>query len=88
MEVYKEFTVASKEGIHARPAASLVKLANAYSGEILIHYGNRVIDAKSIMSILAAGIGFGATITVSVAGDGAPAVLAEVVELLGESKAS
>lgn len=88
MEACKEFTVACAEGIHARPAACLVKLANTYSGEIFIHHNNRIIDAKSIMSILAAGIGFGAKIKVVVSGDSAQPVLEEIVGLLGENKPS
>ncbi len=83
MEASKEFLVACAEGIHARPAACLVKLANDYAGEVLIHYQEQVINAKSIMRILAAGIKAGARIKVVVSGDSPQPVLKEIEELLG-----
>jgi phosphotransferase system HPr (HPr) family protein len=86
METYKDLVVGCAEGIHARPAACLVRLANGYPGEIAIHYDNNVIDAKSIMSILAAGIGFGAKIKVVVSGDSADSVLDQIEDLLVAGK--
>ncbi len=83
MEISKEFLVACAEGIHARPAACLVKLANDYAGEVLIHYQDQVINAKSIMRILAAGIKAGARIKVVVSGDSPQSVLEEIEKLLG-----
>jgi len=82
LEVGKEVTVGCPEGIHARPAACLVRVANEYAGKITIHYQNQMIDAKSIMSILAAGIGHGAKIKVVVAGDAAEPVLEKIGQLL------
>lgn len=82
MEAYKEFTVGCAEGIHARPAASLVRIANGFAGDIHIHHDGQIIDAKSILNILAAGIGKGARIKVVAAGESAESVLAQIESLL------
>lgn len=41
-----------EEGVHARPAADLVRVANSYNSEIKIKVGGTVVDAKSVLSIL------------------------------------
>ena len=44
--------VINKMGIHARPAAMIVRLASRYDGEIWIHKDDERINAKSIMGIM------------------------------------
>ena len=46
-------------GIHARPAAMIVRIANAYSGEVWVEKDEERVNGKSIMGLmmLAAGNG-------------------------------
>ena len=47
----------NETGLHARPASELAKIAAKYQSTInLIIEGNPVINAKSILNIMAAGI--------------------------------
>ncbi len=44
--------VTNPEGVHARPADMIAKLANRYRSQISLTKGSLKIDAKSILSIL------------------------------------
>lgn len=44
--------VSNKMGIHARPAAMIVRIATRYSGEIWIDKNGEKVNAKSIMGIM------------------------------------
>jgi len=50
--IQREFKVTNVYGIHARPAAQLVKTASRFASEIFMHKGARKVSAKSIMGIL------------------------------------
>lgn len=54
-----ELVVGNKMGIHARPAAMIVRIANAYSGEVWVEKDEERVNGKSIMGLmmLAAGNG-------------------------------
>lgn len=44
--------VSNKMGVHARPAAMIVRIASRYSGEVWITKENERVNAKSIMGIM------------------------------------
>jgi phosphocarrier protein len=48
--------ILNETGLHARPASLLVKAATPFSSEITIEFKDNVFIAKSIMSILSAGL--------------------------------
>ncbi|MCP5514709.1 MAG: HPr family phosphocarrier protein [Spirochaetales bacterium] len=50
--IEKAVTVKNRAGIHARPAANIVKTANKFNCEIRIKKDNDEINAKSIMGII------------------------------------
>ena len=45
----KEFTILNKLGIHARPAAQFVKMANRFQADIFVEKDGEEVDGKSIM---------------------------------------
>ena len=45
-------TVSNKMGVHARPAAMIVRIASRYSGEIWVSKDEEKVNAKSIMGIM------------------------------------
>lgn len=52
--------IVSKSGLHARPADTLTKLAGRYQSKIeLLCKDSRIVNVKSILSVLAAGIDCG-----------------------------
>ncbi len=73
----KEFyyTINDKMGIHARPAAVMAKEAKNYGdSEITIHYGEKTAPASQLMKVMALGVKYGDTVTVSVEGGDEEAV--------------
>jgi phosphocarrier protein HPr len=80
-KVVREFTVENKYGIHARPAALLVKAAGKYASEILIGKKGSEVSAKSIMGLLTIEGHQGACLSVQTVGEDAEDAMAEITEL-------
>lgn len=79
--VCREFKVLNKYGIHARPAALLVKAAGKFSSDIFIGRKGMEVSAKSIMGLLTIEGHHGALINVRIVGVDADAALAEIAAL-------
>jgi phosphotransferase system HPr (HPr) family protein len=80
-ETRAEATVALPHGVdlHARPAAAFVRAAMAFEADVTIAAGEREVNAKSLLSVLALGAKAGSPLVLRA--DGADAVTA--VEDLG-----
>lgn len=50
--ITKEVIIANRAGIHARPAAMIVKVANKFKSNISLAKDDDEINAKSIMGII------------------------------------
>lgn len=66
--VQKQFTVIDETGIHARPATKLVQTASKFSSDMQLEYNGKKVNLKSIMGVMALGIGKGAQITITAEG--------------------
>ena len=75
-------TVVNPLGLHARPAAQLVKLANSFGSEIQLVKDGVPVNGKSIMGVMSLAAECGSTITVRAEGDDAAAAVAALVELV------
>lgn len=64
----KNVIILNETGIHARPAAMLVKTAGQFASDIFIEFQDKAINAKSIMNILSAGLQKGNEITLQATG--------------------
>ncbi|MCH3908446.1 MAG: HPr family phosphocarrier protein [Sphaerochaeta sp.] len=53
--VERELTILNRAGIHARPAASIVKVANGYKSELTFIKDTMEVNGKSIMGIITLG---------------------------------
>jgi phosphocarrier protein HPr len=61
-----QYTIKEKEGIHARPAAMLVKAAKETDSKITIQKDEKSAEATKLMAIMAMGIKCGDVVSVSV----------------------
>lgn len=59
-----ETTVKLKTGLHARPAAELVKLANTFQSSIYLENKNKRVNTKDVWEVLSSGIECGDPVTV------------------------
>jgi phosphocarrier protein HPr len=73
--------VLNEEGIHARPAGILVKLANNFSCDIELLVDDNTVNAKSIMSIMGLGLIKDTVVTIKADGADAEVALAEISAL-------
>lgn len=62
-------TLINPLGLHARAASKLVDVTKAYSSTITLTKDDKVVDAKSIMSVLLLGAPVGSTLDVEVIGE-------------------
>lgn len=60
--------IINETGLHARPASLLVKTATRFISDINIEFKDNIINAKSIMNILSAGLQKDAEIKIVAAG--------------------
>lgn len=73
--------VASKVGLHARPAAIIAEAAGEYDDEVLLSVaGEEPIDASSTMMIMTLGAEFGTEVIVESDNEEALAKIAELIE--------
>ena len=59
----------NKMGIHARPAAMIVRIANTYSGEVWVEKDDEQVNGKSIMGLMMLAAGKGSKLVVRAEGD-------------------
>ena len=85
----REVKILNKLGIHARPAAEIVKTAGRFKSNIIIVRDDLEVNAKSIMGVMMLAAEFGATIILRATGDDADAALdalaAVIANKFGES---
>ena len=84
--INKKAIIKNETGFHARPAAEFVKFCMKYDDEILIKNGIEEINAKSIVSILSAGLKKGMEIEVKVVGKNEEQVCEEVTKFIENIK--
>jgi phosphocarrier protein HPr len=78
----RDFHVANKLGIHARPAAMFVKTANRFSCDIFVEKDGEKVNGKSIMGLMMLAAGPGSKLTVHAHGQDASQALSEIETLI------
>jgi phosphotransferase system HPr (HPr) family protein len=70
--------------LHARPAANFVRTAMLFSARVWIAAGEREVDAKSLLSVLALGARRGTSIGLRAEGEDAAAAVAALAATVAE----
>ena len=74
--------IRNKFGLHARPAAEFVKLANTYRSEIMVRKYDLEVNGKSIMGMMMLAAECGVEITVRASGPDADQAVNDLVSLV------
>ena len=82
MIVERTVVIKNKQGLHARPAALFVQMANKFDCDITISKGKLKVNGKSIMGIMMLEAGKGSKVTVSAKGENAEEAISELEKLL------
>ncbi|WP_020657322.1 dihydroxyacetone kinase phosphoryl donor subunit DhaM [Amycolatopsis benzoatilytica] len=80
--VQKEFTLANEVGLHARPAAILVRSLASFDAEVSVRLGEQEADAHSVLALMSLGARQGDRIMVRARGQQAAEAVARVAELV------
>ena len=81
----KETVLIKKEsGLHARPAATLVRIASKYTSEITIVKDSMEINGKSILGVMTLAAEKGSSIMIIVDGEDEKEAMAKLVTFLNE----
>ena len=67
--ITRKITIGIPAGLEARPVAMIVQVASQYDSTIYIEDGSRKVNAKSIMGMMALGLGAGEFVLVTVNGE-------------------
>ena len=81
-EITKDLVVSNKLGIHARPAAMFVKIANRFTSEIMVEKDGETVNGKSIMGLMMLAAGPGCKLHLRASGNDAAQAVAELEALL------
>ena len=81
-EMTKDLVVSNKLGVHARPAAMFVKVANKFQSDIYVEKDGETVNGKSIMGLMMLAAGPGSKLHVRAAGPDATQALNELELLL------
>ena len=77
----RELIVQNKMGIHARPAAMIVRITNKFRAEVLVEKDEEQVNGKSIMGLMMLAAGKGAKVRFIATGADADKLLVELESL-------
>ena len=77
----QKVTVKNQTGLHLRPAGILCRTAMLYKSHITLTYGHAVANAKSVLSVLGAGVRPGDELEITCEGVDKQEAMAAMVDL-------
>lgn len=84
--IKKELIVKNKQGLHARPAAIFVQIANKFDARITVRRDDEEVNGKSIMGILMLGAEKGSLIIIEADGSDADQALQELEKIISSEE--
>lgn len=78
----REVVVQNRHGLHARPAALLVKISSRFKSEIWIEKDGERVNGKSIMGLMMLAAGKGSKLELIAEGPDGEAALDEIQKLI------
>jgi phosphotransferase system HPr (HPr) family protein len=82
----KKITIKNSQGLHARPAALFVQVANKFNSRISVRSDSEEVNGKSIMGILMLGAEKGSVIVIEAEGDDASLALSELESIVTQEE--
>lgn len=80
--IKKKVTIVNDAGLHARPAAALVKLASKYESDFYIHMFGYKVNGKSILGVMTLAAEKGAELELELDGPDEKKATKAIVELI------
>jgi phosphocarrier protein len=84
MMIERSVQIVNRNGLHARPAAELVKTAAKFKSEITIVRDDLEVNGKSIMGVMMLAAELGATLTIRANGPDAQQAVDAITALIAQ----
>lgn len=81
----KECMIKNKLGLHARPAALFVQMANRFSCQIRVTKGDETVSGKSIMGIMTLAVQQGTSILIEAEGQDSKIAIEALEDLINNN---
>lgn len=81
-KITKEVEILNKLGLHARPCAKFVKLANTFRCEVWVGKDSDTVNGKSIMGLMMLAAGNGSRLMITCEGADSEQALAAIEKLI------
>lgn len=82
VEYKRTVQILNRLGLHARPAAEFVKLANKFRSEVSVRKDDLEVNGKSIMGVMMLAAELGSEITIRATGEDAEAAVEQLIALV------
>ena len=82
MTAEREVTIVNRNGLHARPAAEIVKTAARFKSDIVLIRDDLEVNGKSIMGVMMLAAEFGSTLKLRANGPDAEQAVAALADLV------
>lgn len=82
--IEREATIVNSAGMHARPAAQVVRLAATFRSHIELLHDGQVVNGKSIMGVMTLAAECGAVVRVRAEGDDEAAAVDALAQLIAK----
>jgi len=86
MLIEKKLIIKNKQGLHARPAALFVQIANKYESEVTVKKGKEEVNGKSIMGLMTLAAEKGTSINLKIDGPDAKEAMQELEQIISGEK--
>ncbi|QCI19191.1 HPr family phosphocarrier protein [Buchnera aphidicola] len=80
----EEVKIMNVNGLHVRPAARLVKCANAFISDIFISLDGKSVNAKSLFRLQTLSLTYGSVITITAKGKDSKEAVKKIKKLIEE----
>ena len=80
-QLSRELVVQNKLGIHARPAAMIVRITNKFKADVMVEKDDEQVNGKSIMGLMMLAAGKGSRVKFLATGGDSSAMLDELEAL-------
>lgn len=81
-KITREVVILNKLGMHARPAAMFVRVANRYAADLVVEKDGEEVNGKSIMGLMLLAAGCGSRLKLTATGADAANALKDIEEII------
>lgn len=82
--IEREATIVNQDGLHARPAAKIVRLASTFNSDVELFKDGTAVNGKSIMGVMMLAAECGSSIMIRADGPDAEQAVNAISQLVAE----